>query len=106
MSRIAATLLTIEVIVVALAVPVAVNVSEVSAGRAWLVAGSVIVLCIAGAATARRGRVGYVIGTAAQVAALGMGFIVTAMFFIGAVFAALWLTLMRIGPKVEAISGR
>lgn len=104
MSRIAATLLIIEAIVVALAVPVAINVSDVGTGQAWLAAGSVIVLCIAGAGLARRGRVGYIVGTVAQAAALAMGFVVTAMFVLGVVFTVLWLTLLRIGPKVESIS--
>lgn len=102
MNRIAATLLTIEAIVVALAVPVAINVSDVSTGKAWLAAGSVIVLCVAGAATVRRGRVGYIIGTVAQVAAIALGFVVTAMFILGAMFTALWVVLLRIGPRVES----
>lgn len=104
MSRIAATLLTIEAIVVALAVPVAINVGDVSAGSAWLAAGGVIVLCIAGAGLARRGRRGFAVGWLAQVAAIALGFVVSAMFVVGAIFALLWLILMRIGPKVEAAS--
>jgi hypothetical protein len=104
MSRIAATLLTIEAIVVALAVPVAVNVADVSVGKAWLAAGGVIVLCIAGAGLARRGRTGFAVGWLAQVAAIALGFVVTTMFIVGGIFALLWLLLMRIGPKVEEAS--
>lgn len=104
MSRIAAALLTIEAIVVALAVPVAINVSDVSAGKAWLAAGGAIVLCIAGAGLARRGRTGIAVGWLAQIAAIALGFVVTAMFILGAIFTLMWLVLMRIGPKIEAAS--
>ncbi|HEU0041746.1 MAG TPA: DUF4233 domain-containing protein, partial [Jiangellaceae bacterium] len=68
MNRIAATILSIEAIVVLLAVPVALNVSDVSSGTAWLSGGAVAAACVVGAATVRRGRVGYVIGSLAQLA--------------------------------------
>lgn len=101
MSRVAATILSIEAIVVLLAIPVALNVSDVSTTAAWLAAGAVAVLCVAGAATVRRGRPGYVIGSVAQLAAVGVGFVVPAMFVLGGVFALMWFTLLRIGPEVE-----
>ncbi len=101
MNRIAATLLSLETIVVLLAIPVAVNLSDVDTAAAWVAAGGVALLCVVGAATVRRGRVGYVIGSAAQVATIGTGFVVPVMFALGAIFALLWFTLMRIGPEVE-----
>ena len=101
MNRIAATLLSIEAVVVALAVPVAINISDVGTGVAWLAGGGVALTCIAGAATVRRGRPGYVIGTIAQVGAIAIGFVVPTMFVLGAIFALLWFMLLRIGPEVE-----
>jgi hypothetical protein len=100
-NRIAATLLSMETIVVLLSVPVALNLSDVGTVAAWVAGGGVALLCVVAAATVRRGRVGYVIGSAAQVAAIGIGFVVPVMFALGAIFALLWFTLMRIGPEVE-----
>lgn len=102
MNRIAATILSMEALVVLLAVPVAINLSDVSSGAAWAVAGAVAVLCVVAAATVRRGRAGYVVGHAAQVLAIGAGFVVPAMFALGGIFALLWVVLLRIGPEVEA----
>ncbi|MGH8826101.1 MAG: DUF4233 domain-containing protein [Jiangellaceae bacterium] len=101
MNRIAVTILSIEAIVVLLAVPVALNVSDVSSGIAWLSGGAVAAACVVGAATVRRGRVGYLIGSLAQLAAIAMGFLVTLMFVLGGIFALMWFLLLRIGPDVE-----
>jgi hypothetical protein len=102
MSRIAATILSMEALIVLLAVPVAINLSDVSAGAAWAAAVAVVALCVAAAGTVRRGRAGYVLGWIAQVLAVLAGFIVPVMFALGGIFALLWIVLMRIGPEVEA----
>lgn len=101
MNRIAATVLAIEAVVIALAIPVAVVVADVNAGVAVPVGLGIAVLCVLAASMVRRGRAGYVLGSALQVVALASGFIVTAMFFLGAIFALLWFLLLRIGPEVE-----
>lgn len=48
-------------------------------------------------------KTGWIIGTALQVAIVAYGFVVTAMFFMGAVFAALWVAAIVVGRKGEAI---
>lgn len=101
MNRIAATILVMEAIVVALAVPVALNVSDIATTPGWVAAAVVALLCIVGAGTVRRGRPGYVIGSVAQVGAVGIGFILPLMFVLGGIFAAMWFVLLRIGPGVE-----
>lgn len=101
MSRIAATILTMEALVIVFAVPVAINLSDVSTGAAWAAGGGVAVLCFIAAATVRRGRVGYHIGHIVQVLAIASGFVVPAMFALGGIFALLWVVLLRIGPEVE-----
>ncbi|NED96307.1 DUF4233 domain-containing protein [Phytoactinopolyspora alkaliphila] len=101
MNRIAATILGVEMIVVLLAVPVAVNVADVSTTAGWVSAGIVALLCLVGAATVRRGAVGYVIGSAAQVGAIATGFVIPTMFVLGGIFALLWVVLLKIGPRVE-----
>ena len=44
---------------------------------------------------------GYWLGWAIQVAAIAVGFVVTTMFFIGAIFLALWATAYVLGRKIE-----
>lgn len=106
MNRIASTILVVEMIVVLLAVPVALNLSDVSTTAGWVSAGVVALLCLAGAATVRRGRPGYVIGSVAQAGAVGIGFVIPMMFVLGGIFALLWFVLLRIGPGVEAAGDR
>ena len=43
----------------------------------------------------------YWLGWAVQVAAIAVGFVVTTMFFLGAIFLALWATAYFLGRKIE-----
>lgn len=101
MNRIAASILSVQMIVVLLAVPVAINIADVGRGPAWLAGGGIALLCVLGAAMVRRGRPGYVLGTAAQVGSIAAGIVVPAMLILGGIFALLWFVLLRIGPQVE-----
>lgn len=101
MSRIAATLLSLEAVVLLLAIPVAVVVSEVEPGIAVPLSVAVAVALLVAAALLRRGKAGYVLGSVLQVVVIAAGFAVTVMFFLGGLFALLWLVLLRIGPDVE-----
>jgi hypothetical protein len=44
---------------------------------------------------------GYAAGWAVQVLSIALGFVVTAMFFLGAVFAALWATAYFLGDRID-----
>jgi hypothetical protein len=48
-------------------------------------------------------KVGWVIGSALQLAMIGYGYVVTPMYFMGALFAALWMAAFLVGRKGEAI---
>jgi len=48
-------------------------------------------------------KVGWVIGSALQLAMIGYGYVVTPMYFMGALFAALWIAAFLVGRKGEAI---
>ena len=48
-------------------------------------------------------KVGWVIGSALQIAMIGYGYVVTPMYFMGALFAALWIAAFLVGRKGEAI---
>lgn len=101
MNRIAAAILSTQMIVVLLAIPVAINIADIDRVAAWLAGGGIALLCVLGAATVRRGRPGYVLGTAAQVGSIAAGIVVPAMLILGGVFALMWFVLLRIGPQVE-----
>ncbi len=48
---------------------------------------------------------GYALGWAVQVVSLGLGFVVTAMFFLGVVFGALWVTAYVLGIRIDRERG-
>jgi hypothetical protein len=101
MNRVAATVLVLEGIVLMLAIPVAVVVADVEPALAVPVGVGLGVLCMVAAGLVRRGRLGYVLGSVLQVAAIATGFVVPAMFFLGGLFALLWVVVLRIGPEVD-----
>jgi hypothetical protein len=102
MARIAAALLTLEAVVFVLAIPVMVSVADLRASAALLLGLGAVAAALVAAGLCRRGRIGYVAGSFVQVLAIAGGFVVPVMFGIGGIFAALWVVLMRIGPRVDA----
>ena len=105
MRGIAAAVLTLEAIVIGLAIPVAVSVSDVDARVAVPAGLGLAVLCLVAAGLLRR-PVGYRLGWMVQVAAVALGFVVPAMFFLGALFGFLWFMALRLGSEVEATKAR
>lgn len=101
MNRVAATLLVLEAVVVMLAIPVAIVVSGVEPTVAIPAGLGIGLLCVVSAGLVRRGRPGYVLGSVSQVAAIATGFVVPVMFFLGGLFALLWVVVLRIGPEVD-----
>jgi hypothetical protein len=99
---IAAAVLFFEAIVVMLGIPVAITVSDVSAGVAVPVGLTLMVLLILTAGLLRR-PFGYALGWVDQALVVGSGFFVPAMFVIGGVFALLWAAAMYFGRRAEAV---
>ena len=50
-----------------------------------------------------RNRLGWALGWVTQFALIGYGFYIYSMFFMGAIFLALWITALVVGRKGEAI---
>ena len=48
-------------------------------------------------------RIGWIIGSVLQVAQIGYGYFVTSMYFMGTLFAILWISAIVVGRKGEAI---
>ena len=100
-----AAMLTLEAVILALAVPVMISVEDVSKPLALASGLGLALLCLLTAGALRRPQA-YLVGHAIQVGAIGLGFLVTIMFFIGAIFAALWFGAFFLGRRIEADKAR
>jgi hypothetical protein len=102
MKRLCATVLIMETIVIWLAIPVAVAVDHASARRAGVAGAALAVVAVVLAAMARRWlRWTLVGGSVLQAAVIATGAIVPVMYFLGAIFAALWVIGIWLGHRVE-----
>ena len=95
-----AAVLCLEAIALGLTTPVLITVAGVETGTALAVGLGLALACLLLA-----GMLGaewaYLLGYAVQAAAVGLGFLVGAMFALGAVFAALWTTADLLGRRIE-----
>jgi hypothetical protein len=48
-------------------------------------------------------KIGWILGSALQIAQIGYGYFVTSMYFMGTLFAILWISAIVVGRKGEAI---
>jgi Protein of unknown function (DUF4233) len=101
--RLCATVLIMEAIVIGLSIPVAVTVEHASRGRAGAAGGVLAIAALLLAILAVRGPLRLVLagGSILQVLVVATGAIVTAMYFLGAIFAALWVTGIWLARRVE-----
>jgi hypothetical protein len=95
-----ATVLVVEAIVLGLTTPVMITISDVSTATALWIGLGLAVACLLVAGVLRF-EWGYWVGHALQVAAIGLGFVVPLMFFLGPVLALLWGTAFLVGRKIE-----
>lgn len=95
-----AAVLSLEAITLGLTTPVILTLTDVSTpvGLAVGLGPAVMALLLAGAL---RSEGAYGLGWALQVVAVGLGFLVPSMFFLGAVFGLLWGTADLLGRKIE-----
>ena len=110
--RLTSSVLSMEVVVFWLAIIVAIVQENVSVAAALAVGGALAVGCIVIAAMIRRPWA-YRAGGGLQVLAIACGFVVPAMFVVGALFAVLWVVAVRLGDaalrrarQFEAYVGR
>ncbi len=105
MKRLCATVLIMETVVIWLAIPVALAV-EHAPPRAAAIAGAVLaVAAVVLAATARRWlRLTVAGGSVLQALVIAAGAIVPVMYFLGAIFAGLWVIGIWLGHRVDVAS--
>ena len=98
--RLCATILLLEAVVLGLSTPVLISVESVDTARALWVGLGLTAACLVAAGLLRRSW-GYWLGWAVQAAAVLLGFEVAAMFALGAIFLALWITAVRLGRLID-----
>ncbi len=105
MSRLSATVLILEAVVIALAIVPAIKLANVAPGSAALVAGIAAVAAIVLAGMARRRLpVTLVGGSLLQVLVIASGVVLPVMYILGVIFAMLWVTGIWLGHRVESSS--
>jgi hypothetical protein len=92
--------LFLEAITLGLSTPVMIAVSDVSPAVALPVGLGLALLSIV-ASGLLRSEWAYGLGWAIQGAAIVLGFLVTTMFFLGAIFALLWGSADLLGRRIE-----
>ena len=105
MRRLCATVLGMQAIVVALVTPVAITVNDVSVPVALTVGLGLAVLCVVVVGMLKR-PAAYIAGTVLEVLTIATGFLVPVMFFLGVIFAALWITAIFVARRVEGTTKR
>jgi hypothetical protein len=95
-----AGMLMLQAVVLFLAGIVMTGVTDLGFGTSVLIGLGLAALCLLAAGTLRRPW-GYGLGWAVQVVSLALGFVVAMMFFLGAVFTALWAGAYFLGAKID-----
>jgi hypothetical protein len=94
-----------EFFVIGFAALVAMKDPGLAVSTVWLVSGIAMVLCVLRCGMVTRPG-GVALGWALQLALIASGVFVPTMYFMGAVFAALWWASVHFGRKVDAAKAR
>ncbi|MDN5725090.1 MAG: DUF4233 domain-containing protein [Propionibacteriales bacterium] len=106
MGKVLLSVLIFEAVCTGLAVPVMINVDGVGLVSSVVFGGGTAVLALLATALMRVTRVGYPLGWLTQVACVALGLVTTGMFFVGGMFAALWIISFVLGRRLEAMASR
>jgi hypothetical protein len=95
-----AGMLVLQAVVLFLTGVVTIGMSDIGAVASLSMGLGLAVLCVLAAGMLGRPG-GYPLGWLVQVVSIGLGFVVTAMFFLGVVFAALWTASYVLGTRID-----
>ena len=104
MTKVLLSVVLFEVICAGLAIPVMITVDNVPAATAGLAGGGVCLLALAATATLRFPAIGYPLGWLTQIGALALGFLTPGMWFVGGLFALLWVISFVLGKRLERLT--
>lgn len=99
--RLCAAILVLEALALALTTPVLISVAGVATSTALWIGLGLCVACLLLSGLLRY-RWAYAAGWLVQVAAIALGVEIGAMYFLGAIFLALWATAYFLGRKIES----
>jgi len=105
MRTLCASTLIGELFVIGFAGLVAMKDPDLAGSTVWTVSGIAMFLCLALCGVVTRPG-GVALGWALQIALIASGFVVPTMFFLGAVFAALWWASVHYGRKIDEAKAR
>ncbi len=100
MRMMCAATLGLQSIVLLFTALVLVALTDVGTAVGWSIGAGLALLALVAAGSLRR-PYGYWLGHLTQVLAIGLGFVIPVMFFLGGVFAALWILALQLGGKVD-----
>ncbi|MDN3022914.1 DUF4233 domain-containing protein [Streptomyces sp. S.PB5] len=105
MRTLCASTLIGEFFIIGFAGLVAMKDSDLSMSAVWTVSGIAMFLCVVLCGLVTRPG-GIAMGWALQILLIASGFVVPTMFFLGAVFAALWWASVHYGRKIDEAKAR
>lgn len=95
-----AAMLVLQAIVLFLFGVLTIGLTDLGAGASLSLGAGLAVACVLVAGLLGRPG-GYALGWALQVVSVALGFVTSAMFFLGLVFAALWATAYVMGARLD-----
>jgi hypothetical protein len=99
MRVLSAAVLSMEAFVMGFAVLLAMGEHS---GGALSLGGIIAILLLLNAGLMKK-KIGWVIGSILQISMIAYGYVVTPMYFMGALFGGLWIAAFIVGRKGEAI---
>ena len=101
MKRLLVTVLSMEAVIVLLAIVPAKQLGHASGGTAGAVCGAVAIVALVLCGYIGRGKGALYAGSVFQALVIASGVLLSAMYILGAIFAALWFTGIWLGRKWE-----
>jgi hypothetical protein len=95
-----AGMLVLQAVVLFLTGVVTIGMSDLGAGASLGMGLGLAALCVLAAGMLGR-PFGFALGWLVQVISIALGFVVTAMFFLGVVFGVLWVTSYVLGARID-----
>lgn len=99
MRVLSASVLAMEAFVMAFAILLAMGENS---GVVLTYGGIIAILLLLNAGLMKK-KIGWVVGSILQTAMISYGYFVTSMYFVGSLFAGLWIAAFVVGRKGEAI---
>lgn len=102
MNKVLLSIAMFEALCAALSIAVMINIDAVAPLVAALAGSGVAALALAGGLMLRQPAIGFPLGWLAQIASIALGVLASGMYFVGGLFAMLWVISFVLGRRLEA----